>query len=324
MDFVLYAFIVAVFVAVVLLIDGSYLWWRGTHGSEIRRIESRLRAMAAGQHEHAAEQLLKTRLLDSAPGALKLLLGAPRLRLIERYLQQSGVRLNVASFLALCALAFLVTGGVLYALALPWWFALACAALAASLPVLWLTRKRAQRLQRIEAMLPDALDMMSRALRAGHAFLNTLKMVADDMDGPLADEFRITFDEINYGFSMQDALQSLAERVPLTDLRFFVLSVLIQRETGGNLSEVLGNISTLIRERLKLLGQVRVLSAEGRLSAWILTLLPFVLAGVINLVNPGFMKVLWEDPVGLNMLLAMLVMMVLGVLWMRRIIRIHI
>ena len=127
-----------------------------------------------------------------------------------------------------------------------------------------------KRLHRIEEQLPDALDLMSRALRAGHAFPTALKMVGDEMNDPLASEFRATFDEVNFGISTADALTNLATRVPSTDLRYFVIAVMIQRETGGNLSELLDSISAIIRDRIKLLGQVRVLSAEGKMSAWVL------------------------------------------------------
>jgi hypothetical protein len=148
--------------------------------------------------------------------------------------------------------------------------------------------------------LPDAIDLMGRALRAGHAFPTALKMVGDEMAEPVGAEFRTLFDETNYGVSMQNALLNLVARVPSTDLQYFVVAVLIQRETGGNLAELLDNISAIVRDRLKLMGQIRTLSAEGRLSAWILGLLPFATAALINLVNPGFMKVLWEDPIGPN------------------------
>ncbi|MBZ0093767.1 MAG: type II secretion system F family protein, partial [Sulfuricella sp.] len=159
---------------------------------------------------------------------------------------------------------------------------------------------------------------------AGHAFSGALKMVGDEMPEPVAGEFRITFDELNYGISLQDALQNMATRVPSDDLRYFVIAVLIQRETGGNLTELLDSISALIRARLKLMGTIRVLSAEGRLSAWILGLLPFIMAVVLNIINPKFMSVLWIDPTGLKVVWIMLVMMVVGVFWMRRVIRIHV
>jgi len=166
--------------------------------------------------------------------------------------------------------------------------------------------------------------LLSRALRAGHALPSAIQMVGDEMADPIAGEFRIVFDEVNYGVSMQDALNNLSARVPGTDVGYFVVAVLIQRETGGNLTELLGNIATIVRERLKLFGQVRVLSAEGRLSAWILTLLPFVLAAMLNFIHPEFMKVLWTDPVGRNLLAGMAVFMLLGIFWMRKVIRIRV
>ena len=192
------------------------------------------------------------------------------------------------------------------------------------LPFIYVYRKRRNRLRKIGVQLPDALDLISRALRAGHAFPSALQMVGEELPEPIGGEFRITHDEVNFGVSLQQAMQNLSVRVPSTDLRYFVIAVLIQRETGGNLAEVLNNLSTLIRERLKLLMKVQVLSAEGRLSAWILSILPFALAGVINVINPGFMAVLWTDVAGTKMIVAALIMMAIGTLWMRKIIRIHV
>jgi tight adherence protein B len=148
--------------------------------------------------------------------------------------------------------------------------------------------------------------------------------VGSEMPEPIAAEFRIVFDEINYGISAQEALVNLTARVPSTDLSYFVIAVLIQRETGGNLAELLGNISALVRARLKLLGTVRVLSAEGRLSAWILTLLPFALGFVLQLVNPKFLSVLWTDPMGVKMVGVALFMMAVGIFAMWRIIKIRV
>jgi tight adherence protein B len=140
----------------------------------------------------------------------------------------------------------------------------------------------------------------------------------------LAGEFRAAFDEVNFGISMPDALMNLATRVPSTDLRYFVIAVLIQRETGGNLAELLGSISAIIRERIKLLGQVRVLSAEGKMSAWVLGLLPFGAALMIQLTNPKFLEVLYTDPGGQKMLIIAGVMMLIGIVAMRKIIRIRV
>jgi tight adherence protein B len=176
----------------------------------------------------------------------------------------------------------------------------------------------------IDQQLPDALDMMSRALRAGHAFPSALKMVGDEMPDPIAAEFRIAFDEINFGVAQKDALLNLATRVPIPDFRYFVIAVLIQRETGGNLAELLDNIAAIVRGRHKLAGTIRVLSAEGRLSAWILCVLPFALGLAIFLINREFIQVLWTDPLGWRLVVVAAVLMAIGVFWMRNIVRIRV
>jgi tight adherence protein B len=191
-------------------------------------------------------------------------------------------------------------------------------------PLLLVRRARSQRLQQIETQLPDALDMMGRALRAGHAFPTALKMVGDEMNAPIAEEFKAVFDEVNFGMSMQDALTSMANRVDLTDMRFFVIAVVIQRETGGNLAELLASISAIMRDRIKLMAQVRVLTAEGRMSAWILSLLPFGAAGLIHLTNPTFLQLLYTDKLGLTMLGISGALMGIGIMVMRNIIDIRV
>jgi tight adherence protein B len=166
--------------------------------------------------------------------------------------------------------------------------------------------------------------MLARALRSGHAFTGAIGMVGSEFAEPMSGEFRITFDEINYGISLNEALMNLATRVPIRDLRYLVIAVLIQRETGGNLAELLDGITSLIRERFKLFDKVRVLSAEGKLSAWILALLPFGTAGVMVTINPGFLDVLWQDPAGVNLLWTVLGSMVFGVFWMRHIVKMRV
>lgn len=324
MDYTFYLFILLTFLTVVLLLEGAFLMWNSYKGPEATRIERRLRTMSAGAPISAEGNLLKERMLSDTTPAIQLLLKMPRVRQLDRFLIQSGLNLQIPTFLFLSA-GFALIGFLLpQVIGLPFLVSILAGLCLAPLPLLYVQRKRQQRLQRFEEQLPDALDMMARALRAGHAFLSAMKMVGDEMSEPIAGEFRITFEEVNYGFSIQEALLNLATRVPITDLRFFVLSVLIQRETGGNLSELLNNLSTLIRGRLKLLGTVRVLSSEGKLSAWILSLLPFSLGIIINIINPSFMKILWQDPVGIMMLIATMCMMLVGFFWMRQIIKIHI
>jgi tight adherence protein B len=318
-------FIVLAFIAAVLLFEGLYLTWNAYKGPEAKRIERRLRAMSAGGSAGGEASILKQRMLNEAQPLQRFLLGLPRIQELDRLLQQSGSSWSVSFFAGLTLAVAL--GALFIASLVPllhWSFAALAAVAAGALPLLFVLRKRAKRMLKIVEQLPDALDLISRALRAGHAFPSGLQMVGEEAHDPIAGEFRTVHDEINFGVAVPAALTNLVNRVPSPDMRHFVIAVLIQRETGGNLTELLANISALIRERLKLLMKVRVLSAEGRLSAWILCALPFFVATVVNLINPGFMAVLWTDPMGLYMIYAALVMMLLGALWMRKIIRIRV
>ncbi|MGH8790553.1 MAG: type II secretion system F family protein [Cupriavidus necator] len=325
MSTIFYAFGILLFVAVVLCVEGIYLWWNNAHGPAAKRIEARLRALSAGGRV-SAEQLsiLKKRLLAGSPRMQQWLMSVPRIGTLDRWLEQSGSTWSVAQLLGYCAMVALCTVALIPLLPIPVPLVLVGAALAAMLPVLHVMRLRGKRLKQMEAQLPDAVDMISRALRAGHSFSGALGMVGQEMKAPIGPEFRTTFEEINYGVALDEAMTNLAIRVPVGDLRYFVIAVLIQRESGGNLAEILDTIGTMVRERLKLFDKIRVLSAEGKMSAWVLGLLPFCTAGLIQVVNPGFMKVLWEDPIGLRMIGGALVSMAFGVLWMRKIIRIRV
>ncbi len=316
--------ILLLFIAVVLMVEGMYLLWSSYKGPEANKIERRLRIMSAGAHGGGETPLLKQRLLSDTPFLQHILLSTPRIHVLDRLLMQSGLKAKLMSFIGLSIALALAGFFVAGFLTLSWFVSMALMVLAGSLPYFYLLHLRGKRLIKFDEQLPDALDLIGRGVRAGHALPSAIKMVADEMAEPIAEEFRITFDEVNYGFSMQDALTNLATRVPSSDLRYFVVAVLIQRETGGNLAELLDNISALIRARHKLYGTIRVLSAEGKLSAWILTLLPIVLAFFINFINPAFMRVLWTDDVGIKMVIGMVILMILGILWMRKIIKIRV
>lgn len=166
--------------------------------------------------------------------------------------------------------------------------------------------------------------MLARALRSGHAFTSAMQMVGTEFADPMGTEFRLAFGEINYGVPIGEALTNLVKRVPIRDLRYFVIAVLIQRETGGNLAELLDNITALIRERFKLYDRVRVLSAEGRLSVWVMASLPIATGAMIYLMNPAFISVLWTDKMGLWILGAALVLLVIGVFWTSRVVKIRV
>jgi len=323
-DFLYYLFVVLGFFAVVLFLEGVFLTWNAYKGPEKTRIAKRLQAISAGGSHGQGATLAKQRLLAQTPELQKLLLSIPRVHLLDRLLLQSGLDLTVAAFLGLTAILAFVGFVVAMFLALPLLLMIIVTVVAGTLPLIFVVSAKNKRMTVIENQLPDALDLMGRAMRAGHAFPSALRMVGNEMAEPIASEFRTVFEEINYGISTQEALINLGKRVPSTDLSYFVIAVLIQHETGGNLSELLGNISTIIRDRLKLMGTIRVLSAEGKLSAWILTLLPFVLGATLQIVNPGFLNVLWTDPMGLKMTITALSMMVLGIFAMSRIIKIRV
>lgn len=325
MDIIFYVFAGLIFTAVIFLVEGVYLWWTSTRGDAAKRITRRLQLLSAGHHrENENLSILKQRLLSQSPMMERILWRLPRIHAMDRMVLQSGLGWSVMKLLSYSAVAF--SAGMLAGLGLraPFFVAVLVGLGCSMIPVMVVTRARTKRFAKFEEQLPEAADLISRALRAGSAFPATLQMVRDEMPQPISGEFRIAFDEINYGNSMNDALLNLATRVPLTDLRYFIIAVLIQRESGGNLAEILGNISQLIRARFKLLGQIRVLSAEGILSAWILGLLPFAVGGAIAAINPAFMTTLWADPTGITLMWIALGMMVAGFIWMRKIIRIRV
>jgi tight adherence protein B len=325
MDALYLVFGVFLFIAVVLLVEGAYLMWNTSKGPEAKRIARRLRLMSAGTSLAGEEvSILKSRMLSESPAVERLLLQVPRVRQLDRLLEQSGLTWSVAELLGVMLLAAAAGAVVALYFGMTFFLILIAAVMLGALPVAYVFNARAKRMVKIEESLPDALDLIGRALRAGHAFPTAVKMVSDELNDPIGGEFRTLFDEVNYGVSMHTALLNLAARIPVTDLRYFVIAVLIQRETGGNLAELLDNIAAIIRARLKLFGQVRVLSTEGRLSAWILTLLPIIVAIVMNFVNPAFISVLWKDPMGLRLVGGAVLLMIFGIFWMWRIVKIHV
>jgi tight adherence protein B len=325
MDALFYAFAVFLFAAAVLAIEGGYLWWMSTHGAAARRIARRLQVMS-GSPGRSGERIsiLKQRPYSRNASFDLILHRLALARRIDALLVQAGAVHTVGQFLAWSGGC--MAGALLLSFAWPLLAPLRAvvALLGLALPWILLRRARQRRLLRIEQQLPDAADFIARALRAGHSFTNVLQIVGNELPEPLSGEFRIAREEINYGVPMNEALHGMAARIPLTDLRYLIIAVLIQRESGGNLAEILGNISQIIRARLKLVAHVRVLSAEGRMSAVILTVLPFAVLGMMLATNPGYISLLWTDPKGIRMLWYGLGMMVLGIFWLRKIIRIRI
>jgi tight adherence protein B len=316
---------VLVFVTVLLLLESLYVTWRTHRGPEARKFQQRLQMLSASRDTSQQTHLIKERMLSELPLLERWMQTVPRLHSLDRAIVQSGLNWTVSKLL-LASAATAVTGWVLVDVVAHQTFLTGAVTglVLGSLPLAYVNYKRSKRLAKIEQQLPDALDLISRALRAGHAFTSGLKMSGEEMMEPIAGELRTVHEEVNFGVSLEQALTHLSERVPLTDLRYFVVAVLIQRDSGGNLTEILDNLSHLIRERAKLMAKVRVLSSEGRMSAWILALMPFFIGGVLSVANPKFIGPLWTDPMGITMLKYLAVMMVMGILVLRKIIRIRV
>ena len=317
-------FAVVAFVAVVMFAEALYLIWNTYKGPEAKKVEQRLRALSASADSTDRTAVLKTRLLSEVPAIERVLLAFPRIHQIDRFILQSGMDLTVGKLLSISILVGVCVYGVLLFTAMAVQMRLVLALAAFFLPWLFVQVKRSKRLRKMEQQLPETLDLIGRALRAGHALPSGLKMAGEELPEPLASEFRIIHDEINFGVSMQQALNNLGERVPSTDMRYFVVAVLIQREAGGNLTEVLDNLSKLIRSRLRFHARVKVLTTEGRMSAWVLGLLPFGLAALLNFASPEFISVLWTDPAGIKITNIVLTMMAVGGIWLYKLVKIRV
>jgi tight adherence protein B len=245
-------------------------------------------------------------------------------RRLNRTLEQADIRAPLGIFVLL-ALVLAVTGYLLLgAYTDQFLLRLGLAVVLALLPFKWIGLRKNKRMAEFERQLPEALELVGRALKAGHTFGSGMGMVVSEFADPIRVEFQKTLEEINFGVSVTVALDNLMERVDCPDLNFFVVTVKIQNETGGNLAEVVENISSLIRERFKLKGRVRVLSAEGRLTAWVLCLLPVGVCMAIRFANPGYLDLLFSDPLGRKLSYGALSMMTMGVLAIRRMIRIEV
>jgi tight adherence protein B len=239
---------------------------------------------------------------------------------LERLIEQSGSKLTLGRVLLACGFMAVVTFILVSSFSGSVVLAIVLAILIGSLPV-WYVRWAAQkRLAVFEEQFPEAIDLIARGLRAGHALTTTLQMVGDEIPDPVGTEFRLLFEQQNYGMSLADALKGFAQRVPIIDARFFVTALLTQREMGGNLSEVLDNLAAVIRERFKVKRQVRAVSAHGRITGVVLGFLAPAVALVLFMISPSHMSLLIEDPLGIQMVMVGLVLQMVGVLIIRRIV----
>lgn len=314
----------AIFLFVVLIVQCSYLVWSGSKLVEKRKLKTRLLSISAGgKHGHEKLSLYRKKVFSQADPLEAFFLSLPRLAVLDRLLLRASVPMNASTFI-LFSIALAVVGALLGLSLLHSTVAAALLGMMLSgLPTLWLLSAEQKVMAKFHDQLPEALDLLARALRSGHALSSGLEMIAGEMPDPIGGEFAAVVDEISLGLTHKEALENLCERVPSTDLRYFTIALLVQKETGGNIAEILDNIGHLIRERVKFKRHVATLTAEGKVSGVILVMLPIVMFFIIYFLNYNYISLLWIDAEGQKLLAGAIVLMLLGVIMIRRIIRIE-
>ena len=319
--------LVTVFIA-VFIVFALILFATGAGASDpakqtLAHLESAL-AISSRKSGDQIVDIRKEELLSAVPLINRLLLRveiAPRLRIL---LYQADLRWTAGGLLLMSATAFALVSYLVYLRTSAVLVGIFVGLLAATGPFLFVLQKRRQRFNQFEQGLPEALDLMVSALRAGHSLVAALRLVANESPDPIGGEFRICFEEQNYGLELRTALENLTERVPLQDLRIVCTAILIQKESGGNLAEVLEKAANLIRDRFRLKRQIRVHTAQGRLTGWILTFLPLILGFLLYLINPKLMSVLWTRAVGIKLMYIAGTMTVIGGLIIRKIVNMEV
>jgi tight adherence protein B len=304
-----------VFGAAILFVFGLYMLWAESRESGAEKIKSRIRRLSAGSAEDAeANRLLSLAKEEVGSPLDRALLELPRLHKLDRFLEQAGVSYGPASALALSL--FIGFVGAIISMLLFRSFSLLplIVGYLAGIAILWiiLANKRAKRKDELVKQIPDTLDFFARSLRAGNPFAGAMKSASEEMQQPLAGELEITFDELNYGLEFEECMQNLATRIDTEEIRLFVTAILVQKSTGGNLAELMNRIAALLRERKNTKGEIQIQAAEMKTSARILIALPFVIAGLLQLVNPTYIPILFETPGGRMIIGAQGVLMVIG------------
>lgn len=316
-EYAIYIISAAAFVTIIALFDGLYTYWQGVNLPGKRKVDKRLHELYAGgiDRDEALSLLRKQQLSDNA--ALDTLYNAtPRMVALHRFIEQSGVHVSISGFLLMQFFLSVVVFSIFHLFTQFHIGASIFIGLAIGLytPYYLIKRKRNQRNDLFREQLPEALDYISRSLRAGNPFSATIKLVSKEMPDPIATEFGITFDELNFGLELNHALHGLFERTQSEEIRYFVTAVLLQRDTGGNLAEVLTRIATIIRARSVTKKEIRILSAEMRQSAHVLLALPFVIAGAVTILNPKYLLPLTQTDAGLMIIGCQMVLMLMGYL----------
>jgi tight adherence protein B len=313
-----------VFVSVLAIVLGGMLLflssWRDKKEIGERLSLVRIRSL----RDEDFPSFLKSMLLSEVPFLNRFLKKSRLALLIDRRLKQGDLSIKVGTFILLTLALFAIGAVIGHFLKWPLILSVMIGSILSYLPSLVVDFKRSRRLNKFMVMFPDTLEMFSRSLRAGHSFIGAIQLVAQEMPAPVGPEFQKVFDEQNLGIPLRKALLDLTERVDSMDLKFFVTAVLIQRDTGGNLTEIIDKISYVIRERFRVQGQLRIFTAQARLSGFILALLPPLLVVVIYFLNPDYLRPLWDDKLGNYMIGMAIVLQVSGVLVIRKIVRIKI
>jgi tight adherence protein B len=317
-------FLGLVFGSVFILTQSIVVPTFGTGQQESRRLKQRLGLLT---DEHPTEHqisLVREKYHKKLSPLENWLESLPVMKRVEIFIERSGHDFPAYRLILLSLLLSLLGGWVVWILSHQWLFVPVGIFILGGLPIMKLRRDIGKRFAKFEEQLPEALDVVTRALRAGYPFNETLHLVATEMDEPIAKEFRIAFEEINFGVDTRWALNSMVERIPSMSLMAIVTTVLIQRETGGNLAETFENISRLIRGRFRFQRRVLTLTAEARMSAWILAMVPFVLFIGISLINPDYVANLTKDPMGQKIILWGVALQIAGNFWIRKLIAMEI
>jgi tight adherence protein B len=298
---------------------------RPEHQAE-RQFEQRLKDLSTFESEDpGAPSVVKSAAPASAlPGLDRFVGGTNAGSSLAHLIDQAGVNTNPAAVITMSVGAAAALGLLTLLFSHMVLAAVAAALIGLALPIVWLKIKYHKRLRRFEEQFPEALDLLSRAIRAGHAFQTAMGMVADELPQPVGTEFKKSFEQQNYGLPLNEALGGLAQRVPIMDVKFFVTAVQIQRETGGNLAEILDNLAHVVRERFKILRQVRVHTAHGRFTGYVLLGLPAFLAIALMFINPEHMKMLFTVKMGQMMVMGAIVMQTIGFIWIKQVIKIEV
>ncbi len=319
-------FILPAIIAAIFLIVAFYFFVSRDTDEYRRRIDDRLKQLVQerGGASQREMQLLKEELLSTVPVFHRTLIRFEVFNQLQTTLRQADMTITVYRFITYSLIGGLIVGLLTFFFSGSLMAMFIVTVVLMIAPLMWVYNRRNRRFHSFLEQLPDALELMVRSLQAGHSFSSALQMVATEMPEPIAREFGKTYEEQNLGLNIKSALENMVERVPILDLKLCVTAVLIQREIGGNLSEVLRNISHTIRERFRIQGEIRVKSAQARLSGYIVSALPFFLFFWINLVNPAYMKTMYDHPNGIYILGGGIVMQVVGWLIIRKIVNIEI